>query len=291
MKKVVILGAGLGGQLATIAIKRACPDCEITLIGPSTGFPKGLFYFNEKIEGVAERPISIEYSKSGDCSWEEYQYKSRGESLSQETSSKSSLSKAEKGVKETGYLFNLNNNCLNNLESYCTRIFQNCTSINFNRKVVEYKVDGYRYRCEVNYDYLVSTLPYHIFRKLSGRLDISLESKPIYLREFRFNKFKNPLSLTEKVSVEYNCDLSDPIYRKSSYYDSEGNLLVVSEESLTKFDGARKLVPGKILPNSNILSLETDSVKIYGRYAKWDYHYLVTDTYKDAYEFGLSLRS
>lgn len=290
MKKVVILGAGLGGQLATVAIKRACPDCEVTLIGPSTEFPKGLFYFNDKIEGIAERPVSIEYSKLGDCSWEEYQYKSRGEFLSQESSNKSSLSKAEKGTKEIGYLFNLENNCLNNLESYCTRVFQNCTSINFNDKIVECNVSTY-FREVFNYDYLISTLPCHIFCRLSGRSDIPLESKPIYLREFRFNKFTDPLSLTEKVNVEYNCDLSNPIYRKSSYYDSEGNLLVVSEESLTKFDGARKLVPGKILPNSNIPNLETDFVKIYGRYARWDYHYLVTDTYKDAYKFGLSLRS
>lgn len=294
--KVVVLGSGLSGKLSVLALHRSFPECEVTLVGPESDFPCGLFYFNEKIPGVAEREITVSYSKFGDCSWEDYQLKSRGVRLPVSSSSKSSLYKAEKELTEVGYSLNTENNELDEVNKYCTRIYS------FARVVDQYNnllvcQDG---TC-LKYDYLISTIPLPNFLKMLGIYFDDFKYKPIYVRNTFFTTYsdrskysKNPNNILEKTSridIKYNCSKEDLVYRTSTYYDSFGRTTVVSEESLEEIDDFdQKLIPGKIIP-TDVPEVYSSNIKIFGRYAKWEYHYLVTDTYRDAYEFGLSLRS
>lgn len=294
--RVVVLGSGLSGKLSVLALHRSFPECEVTLVGPESNFPYGLFYFNEKIQRVADKEITVSYSKFGDCSWEDYQFKSRGVRLPVSSSSKSSLYKAEEGLTETGYRLNIENNELDEVNKYCTRIYS------FAKVVDQYNnllvcQDG---TC-LKYDYLISTIPLPKFLKMLGIYFDDFKYKPIYVRNTFFTTYsdrskysKNPNNILEKTSridIEYNCSKEDPVYRTSTYYDSLGRTIVVSEESLEEIDNFdQKLIPGKIIP-TNVPELYSPNIKIFGRYAKWEYHYLVTDTYRDAYEFGLSLSS
>lgn len=278
-KRVVVLGAGIGGQLAARGIKDTYPDLEVILIGEVNSTTHGLFYFNERIPGVAERRVPVTYSTVGDGAIQDYQKKSRGEvNESVKVSSFDKIGKTEIGYLTDG---NISLSGIYNLPFMAEEI--DLVSKTVNTCFVN-----------VNYDILISTIPLPTFFKIGGFIDHndmykkSFKWKPVF-EKVTSNPFQSG-DITE-IKVFYDTDPSSVFYRHTSYYCGDQISRMVSE-SITDFKGYDSVLPmGKIIPSEFISECVVASERLYnnvkfcGRYARWEYHYLVSDTYKDAINF------
>lgn len=314
--RVVILGAGIGGKLAAVGIKNKFPEYEVTLVGPESKEPSGLFYFNEKIPGIAEKEVKVSYDVSSvneggsifcrEDVFRNYQIKSRGT-----YSPSAKISSFDKvGTTETGYFmdddFDLSD--INWIKDTCDSIFTKKNN-GFN-SIITHKGKV----CD--YDKLISTIPFNILYSMIFRTDIvkSLKSTPVYVVEVTSSEYD--YRDISKINVIYDVS-EDKFYRHSLYYNKYGTYVKISSETIIDItdqdDWAalalpskankvvkKKLSPGKIIPDEIVVKNPKDlsdvevtadtveeltGIRILGRYARWDYHYLVTDTYKDAISF------
>lgn len=283
VKKVVVLGAGIGGILAARGIKDKFPEMSVTLVGPRQDNDRpGLFYFNKKIPRIAEKEIDVEYNLVGEGSVVDYQLKSRGHFDHSVT--KSSFNNVGKKVK--GYLLSSDIN-LEDIE--CISSFSSSVDLK-NQKVV----------CGetlLTYDLLVSTIPLSNFLNLISYSESELKALkeifishccPVYQKVSGYDFVDD--SQINKINVFY--DLSDSkYYRHSSYYNGSDIVKMISESIDPSCSYDKIAQPGKIVPSStlsklveNIESLN-NNVILCGRYARWDYHYTVDQTYEDAIKF------
>ena len=289
--KVIILGEGVGGKLAAQGIASKYPYVDVTLIGPETKAPSGLFYFNEEVPGIAEKPVKVTYSSIGeltDNSFVDYQIKSRGYyDPSVKISSFDKIGKAE-----TGYLLNTDFNL-----SGVNWIKDECERVDLISKKVFVKNIGGNLRAifGMSYDLLISTIPLNTFvGSLGGsseKIESMMEYQPVYVKEMKVPSNKE----IEEIVVHYDLT-SSPYYRHSSYYSAGREIVEMRAETIkTITDYTKKLYPGKIVKSSvkgsqiyclaDNIEKANPCIRILGRYARWDYHYLVTDTYRDALEF------
>ena len=280
MSKVIVVGAGIGGQLISKSLKNCYGDkLDITLIGKVDNRPRpGLFYFDHKIPKICDKEVVVSYEMIGDGDLKSYQIKSRGYYSSEMKNS--SFNNIGKSI--TGYLmsdeFNLNG---------IKRITQDVDKVLHDDNLVVVNNKSYRY------DFLIMTTPLNVTIHLmygdvfNDKLG-TLAYKPVYQKITGFKDI--PDSEIDSMKVFY--DLSDSnFYRHTSYYNQEDIVKMISE-SITKFDGANVVAyPGKIIPNE----FATDfvgrveelypQVKLLGRYARWDYHYLISNSVDDAISF------
>lgn len=277
-KTVVVVGAGIGGQLAARGIKDNYPDHEVVLVGKICPTAHGLFYFNEKIPGVAEQEIKVTYGLLGEGSMEDYQMKSRGEvSGDVKVSSFDKVGKVDVGYMTDGEI------PLDGIKL----IEENALRIDLDTRKVQ--LDSSK---DVYYDYLVSTVPLKAFLFLTNstveNLIDQFKSQPVYEKITQSNLIED--APIDQIKVFY--DLSDShFYRHSSYYHGDDIVRMVSE-TIKEFEGYDDVArPGKIIPSERLTEFVTRTEEKYGnlilcgRYARWDYHYLVSDTYRDAVEF------
>lgn len=273
-REIVVIGAGLGGQIAARGIKDNYPEDHVTLVGnPVTEFP-GLFYFNDKIPGVAEKEVKVSYQIVGEGSLEDYQKKSRG--TFESTITESSFSKVGKTV--TGYALNHRRVDLSDI----LNILCNVVEIRLNSREIILE-DGQ----ELKYDKLVSTVPLNVFLSLS-KIEMSpSEFKYTPVNEKVVQTLDSDFSEVTKVVVYYDLTESK-YYRHSHYYIGDSIYKSVSETVREDESCTSTIYPGKIIP-SRLLSLYVASIEcnypevaLCGRYARWSYHYLVSDTYHDA---------
>lgn len=271
--KVLVLGAGLGGQMITSYLKQEFPSLNITCIGKKDSRRPGLFYFNERIPGICDKEIQVTYDKLGTGSFEDYQVKSRG--VVDPSIKTSSFSNVGKTV--TGYL----QSCETSLETVPVMIDE----INLVDKYVKAEDQVFYY------DYLISTIPLKIFLKCCHMFtpDLSDEFKQMPVYQFKVGQ---DFCDTDITSVKVFYDTTDSVfYRTTSYYVGDEVASVVSE-SIIDFAGRTSVcVPGKILPSQlltdRVKQLEQDypEIKLCGRYARWDYHYTIDKSCFDAYRF------
>lgn len=287
-KKIVVLGAGIGGMLAARGIKDKFPNFEVTLIGPEDKNERpGLFYFNQKIPGICEREIDVTYEMVGEGSLQDYQVKSRGYSDSNMIIS--SFRNVGKTVK--GYLVNKEIS----LESI-QRVVGTVTSLNlFGRQVF-----AENFPSSFTFDYLISTIPLKVLLKIivnaSGSLsgvDLKLfedefKCTPVYQKIAGFQKVSD--NHIDSIKVFYDLSNSE-FYRHSSYYHGDNITRMVSE-SIKEFEDYDSVAyPGKITPSKKLTGIVAyledrfSCLRICGRYARWDYHYLVDQTYFDSIKF------
>lgn len=282
-KKVVILGAGIGGVLAARGVKDKFPEMSVTLVGPRQDNDRpGLFYFNKKIPRIAEKEVDVEYCLIGEGTVADYQLKSRG--YFDHSVTKSSFSNVGKKVK--GYLLSSDIN-LEDIE--CVPMFSSSVDLK-NQKV---DCGG----TLLTYDLLVSTIPLSNFLNLISYSESELRAlKVVFTNHFRpvcqktsgYSLIDD--SQVDRINVFY--DLSDSkYYRHSSYYNGQDIVKMVSESIDSSCDYDKVTYPGKIVPSvtlsrlvENIESLN-NNVILCGRYARWDYHYTVDQTYEDAIKF------
>ena len=287
-KKIVVLGAGIGGMLAARGIKDKFPDFEVTLIGPEDKNERpGLFYFNQRIPGICEREINVIYEMVGEGSLQDYQVKSRGYSDSNMITS--SFKNVGKTVK--GYLVNKEIS----LEGI-QRVVGTVTSLNlFGRQV-----SVANFPSAFTFDYLISTIPLSVLLKVVVNASGSLSGVDLKLfeDEFKFTPVYQKVSGFQKVSdnhidsIKVFYDLSSSeFYRHSSYYHGDNITRMVSESIKELEDYDSVAYPGKITPSKKLTGIVAyledrfSCLKICGRYARWDYHYLVDQTYFDSIKF------
>lgn len=275
--RVIVAGAGIGGKIISYGLSKESKNLEVILIGKDNQVRPGLFYFNEKIDEICEKEINVTYSSVGDGSFESYQIKSRG-ILSDDVKT-SSFGNIGKTVK--GYLLSSEIN-LNNI----VRVNENIDSIDlFNKKV---KVGSI---C-INFDYLISTVPLKTFINLvdpvlCDKLSKEFKYMPVY--QYCLGEDIKDCNIDE-INVKY--DLTESQFYRHSTYLNRGHVLSIVSESITDFRGKSSVsYPGKIIPSNQLTdtvkSIEEgfDYIKLCGRYARWDYHYLVSQSYYDAINF------
>lgn len=279
---IVVLGSGLSGEVIAEGLSNKFPRNDIYLIGESGSKDNsGLFYFNRKIPGIAEKPVEVVYESVGSGSFSDYQKKSRG--FCDKSITTSSFDKI--GKHEIGYLGKTGQGSYRTKMRFI-RILSNASSINLDEnKVVT--VSG----SVIKYDRLISTVPLNIFMDLAGydssEVKGEFRSTPVYQM---IAESKKEYSV-KKIKVFY--DLSDSIfYRHSSYYNEDEEVVKMISESIVDFKEKNKVcIPGKIFPSSVLSSFVENienvykNVKLCGRYARWDYHYLVDQSYFDAIQF------
>lgn len=278
-KNIIVIGAGVGGQLAAYGIAREFPAYKVLLIGPKTDNPKGLFYFNREIPGLNMRRIPVNYELIGEGSLDDYQVKSRGyKSNKLSTSSFNHI-----GKEVDGYLLESDSILLSNISQLHTSIDlidrEKSKIITTENEII-------------SYDYLISTIPLISFIRTSElpviftQLSQKFYYNPVYIRTTNYSEDQ-----VSKILVRY--DLTDSIfYRHSIYSNSEDEVIRTEEESIIDFeDKTTTMFPGKIVPShtlSEYVSQVEDkypNIKLCGRYARWDYHYTVDQTYYDSLEF------
>ena len=291
-RTIVVLGAGIGGKVVALGIKWKYPKNKVVLVGPESNSPEGLFYFNRKIPGISMYPVEVDYRQEGcpDNPMEVYQKKSRGEY--DPKVKVSSLSKV--GTTEIGYFLDRSINW-QLLDAGVIWIKENVTSINFSSKKVRTDHD------EGTYDDLISTIPFNVLVKLIYDYDISpqLKYQPIYVKKDIYDDYL----VIDRIIVTY--DLTDsPYYRISSYQgyiDLSDDKVTVEKtsESINKVDDTCiAMYPGKIIPSDlyieragRRIKIDAETIeklfdfKIVGRYARWDYHYTVDQSYYDTIEY------
>lgn len=311
-KVLAVIGAGHSGRIIARTAVDMYPELDVYLIGPESQGQEGLFYVNEKIPGIAEKPIKVEYGfikpmyLSDLDAKESYIRKTRGDCFNPfQVDVKSIISSIDKvGTKEVGYTFNEDLDFYKDI-SYINR---NCTDIYLKQRSISVE-DFWR---PIRYDYLIVTTPYFITAKLIrdfGKLSVKgCDCSPIYVSSGI--KDKEGFSPTfNKIRVTYDCDPQSHIYRRNEYVsDSDPDFHVswnvLEAMSLPKFDDKREYSevklgkiknPGKrpkvLIEELNqkefdLIDLEEKCpIKFLGRFARWDYHYLVTDSYKDGMNF------
>jgi len=274
MCNVVILGAGIGGQVIAKALSDKHPSLEVFLVGVKDSKTAGLFYLNEKIEGVTDKEIDITYDKIGNGTIEDYEKKSRGCSIGKSVTS--SFNKV--GSSEKGYLIS------SDLSGSYLNIERNAEEVDLvNKEVI------LQDKITVKYDYLISTVPLKVFLRLIHIVPpFDFWSSPVYVTEIKKKKNKDDF---DSIKVVYDTDPDTMYYRYNHYY-KEGKLVKTTAESLED-SGIYTDVHygGKIVPNEVIssyvegLEFENPEIKLCGRFARWDYHYLISDSYKDSIKF------
>ena len=285
-KNIVIVGAGVGGQVAARGIKDMVKDAyDVFLIGPEDNHRTGLFYFNKKIPGICEREIPVVYDMISSGSFEDYQKKSRG--YSDPSMGQSFFGKI--GGRSKGYLLNSDKIDMKGIN----RVFGTVESINPLDKKVNFD------DClSLDYDYLIVTVPLMVFMRLLtpstiiGGRDFSQEFKfsPVYTK---IRGMEVPESMIDCIRVFYDMSPADEskFYRHSSYY-SQGFIVKMISESIIDFEGKDQVAPlGKIKPSKVLTNFVSEiesnfmDIKICGRYARWEYHYTVDQTYEDVINF------
>lgn len=272
---VVVLGCGIGGKIISKGLKLKYPELEVFLIGEDSPLSPGLFYFNKKIDNICDKEVIVNYSLLGEGSLEEYQRKSRG--LSNSNLKVSSFNLVGQSVK--GYLLN-NQFSLSGVK----RVNSNASKVSLSENFVRTQ-DG----ITIKYDYLINTVPLNIFSRLIGqfeKVEGKFEWSPVY--QFSAGKFSNSI---DEIKVQYDLREEVVFYRHSTYL-SKGKVVKVVSESIKDFDGRNSvMVPGKIIPREfltdyvNSLENQFNNLKICGRYARWDYHYTVDQSYYDSVNF------
>lgn len=285
-KKIVVLGAGIGGMLAARGIKDKFPNFEVTLIGPEDKNERpGLFYFNQKIPGICEREIDVTYEMVGDGSLQDYQIKSRGYSDSNMiTSSFKNVGKTVKGYLVSKQI---------SLTGIC-RVVGNVTSINlFSKKLKVSDIPT-----EFSFDYLISTIPLSVFLNIFPDATMHGIDLKLFKDEFKFTPVYQKIvgskevsdDLIDSIKVFYDLSNSE-FYRHSSYYHGDNITKMVSESIKEFSDYDSVAYPGKITPSKKLTGIVAyledrfSCLRICGRYARWDYHYLVDQTYFDSIKF------
>lgn len=289
-KKILILGAGMSGLTIAAGLGRKFGDCcDIILVGPdSKGLLPGLFYYNTEIPGICDKEIQVDYdvvrdlreSPDSEEMFKLYQLKSRG--VYDDKVKTSSLSLVGKSVK--GYLPSVDLTASPNV----TRCYDTVTFIDFDSKkvVTDSKV--------LEYDFLVVTIPLKVLMQLalkdkSKSYDLEFKSKSIPIYQSVISD--DPAAPFDKIMIYYDLHENSVFYRHSSFMFN-GKVTKLVSESIRPFEGFQSTIyPGKILP-SNELRAYVDSVTtrytnvgIFGRYARWDYHYTVDQSYFDAMNF------
>lgn len=273
----VVLGAGVGGQIVAKTVKNS--DYDVTLTGPEASDPGGLFYLSKRIPGVSSHKVVTTYRSDTPVDVESsirYQIKSRG--TYDKKVKVSSLSKV--GTSEEGYI-------LDSIDiSGVVRISQKCKFIDLDNQYILVE-DSDR---PIFYDRLISTIPVNEFFKLSEDEDItsSLAYQPIHLIEEQFEVLDTKVT---SIITEYDLSSSD-IYRRSWYCNKSGKTIKSSYEAIVPLPfETRIMYPGKILPSDKVLEMINDieqkypNVKLLGRYARWDYHWMINQTYSEAKKF------
>lgn len=277
MKKstVVVLGCGIGGKIVSKGLISKYPELDIFLIGEESLTSPGLFYFNKEIEGVCDKEISVDYGLLGEGSLEDYQKKSRG--FSSKDLKISSFNLVGKSVK--GYLLNSEFNL-----SGVKRIKSNAVRVDLANRLVRTQND-----ITIRYDYLINTVPLNIFSRLIGRT-LKVEGMFEYTPVYQFSAGESSDDIDE-IKVQYDLREDVVFYRHSTYL-SKGGVVKVVSESIKDFDGRNSImIPGKIVPSKfltnyvNALENQFNNLKICGRYARWDYHYTVDQSYYDSVDF------
>lgn len=272
MCNVVILGAGIGGQVIAKTLSEKHPSLEVFLVGTKDNRTTGLFYLNEKIEGVTDKEINITYDKIGNGTIEDYEEKSRGCSIGKDATS--SFNKV--GSSEKGYLIS------SDLSGSYTNIKRNAIEVDLYSKEVVLQD-----KIIIKYDYLISTIPLKAFMTLIHVTPpFEFKSSPVYVTET--SKSKEDY---DSIKVVYDTDPKSVYYRYNHYYN--GNKLIKTTAESLKDNGIHTNVHygGKIVPDEVIssyvegLEFENPEIKLCGRFARWEYHYLISDSYKDSMKF------
>lgn len=294
-KRLVIVGSGNSGLICARAAKDRYPELEVILVGPESKEQDGLFYFNSPIPGIAEREVKVSYDYVGpNISLSElksiYQLKTRG--CTSEDVSKIVSSFDKVGTSELGYRLN------SGLDLKKDIIYHNttCQWISLTNNFIVINDD-----LVISYDYLFVTTPYPVTARLLvefGEMKVKdCVCSPIYVSSNQ----KEEKDFT-RIIVTYNCYPDQPVYRSSQYIsDIRGVCVNSSVESTSPLsENYRKVSLGKIVnlgtrPSCfsrtarrtfDLLDLEKIyPIKFLGRFARWDYHYLVNDSYNDAMKF------
>lgn len=277
--KVVVIGSGVGGQLVSYGIKEKFSNYDVILVGPDVSSKEsaGLFYFNRKIPNICDREIRVSYDLIGDGTLENYQIKSKG--FSDSTLTTSSFNNI--GETVSGYILTKNLT-----RSDITRYKDFVKFIDLNGRSIILGDDT-----KISYDYLISTIPLNVFINVCNHGGRSYRSEFKYRPVYQFTAGKVDRGRVSSIKVKY--DLTDSIfYRHSTYLDGHEEVLWMSSESIVDFANETSVMsPGKIVP-SEILSKYVaevegrySNVKLCGRYARWDYHYTVDQSYYDSIEF------
>lgn len=288
MKVIAVLGAGIGGQVISESLSREYPNDKVILIGKKVNSSFGLFYLNKEIPGITGKSFKVEYCKLGDGTFDDYQKKSRGESIN--SIKTSSFDKV--GNFENGYLLNKDFG----KSKHYTSVEGNAVKVNLSSQSIDTDDE---WHTRVNYDELISTVPLKVFLQITNLTGIDPS-------EFKYQKVYEKVTppwLVGKFedtfdSMKVFYDTTDSIYyRHNSYYKGD-NLVKMTSESIIEDDSATSVHPyGKIIPsekiNNYVNQLEEfyPNVKLCGRYSRWDYHYLITDSYVDAKKFIKSRRN
>lgn len=284
-KRVVVVGAGIGGKLAARGIKNKFPEFEVFLVGPEDCNERpGLFYFNHEIPGICEKKIEVTYGLVGKGTMKDYQIKSRGYFDSRMVNS--SFKNIGKTVE--GYLVNREINFED-----INRVVGEVSLIDLDQKFL-YIQDSLR----LKFDYVIVTVPLKVLLKIVKSEDplginfddINKEFKctPVYQKIAGFQKVSD--NHVDSIKVFYDLS-SSGFYRHSSYYHGDRITRMVSESILEFEEYDLISYPGKITPSHrlteivNTIEKKFDCIKICGRYARWDYHYLVDQTYFDSVSF------
>lgn len=275
--RVIVAGAGIGGKIISYGLSKEFSNLDVILVGEENAVRPGLFYFNQKIKDIAEKEIKVSYSIIGEGSLNDYQKKSRGV-----VSGDVKLSSFNHiGETVNGYLLSSDIDL-----SGVRRINKNIDDIDlFDRKI---RVGD---TC-LDFDFLISTIPLKTFFQLidSGLCEeTAREFKYLPVYQYQVGDIINDKDINE-INVKY--DLTDSQFYRHSSYLSEGEVKSIVSESITDFEGRTSVsYPGKIIPSSVLsnyvsgIESSFNYVKLCGRYARWDYHYLVDQSYYDALNF------
>ena len=272
--KLVVLGAGIGGRVISKYLKNKYSDkLDILLVSKECKLPKDLFYFDSKIEGVAEREISVRYDLNGERDINKFIVKSKG-NISDKFNENLTTSFDKVGTTEKGYLLNED---LDEVD-----IPYNATKINTLCKWID--LDNNE---RINFDLLISTIPLPIFIKLNYNPNLSGFR---FINSDLFEKVETFSSEEDFNRIEVVYDTTDSEFYRISHFFKDDTLIKTVSETLSENSDYVKVSPGKISrlkeADNYIKTSETlFNVKFCGRYARWDYHYLVTTSVKDAEDY------
>lgn len=284
-KRVVVVGAGIGGKLAARGIKNKFPEFDVFLVGPEDCNERpGLFYFNRKIPGICEKKVEVTYGLVGEGTMKDYQIKSRG--YFDRRMVNSSFKNIGKTVE--GYLVNREISFED-----INRIVGEVSFIDLEQRFLYIQKS-----LRLDFDYVIVTVPLKVLLKIMSHENLDGVNLDDIVKEFKCAPVYQKVAGFQKVSdnhidsIKVFYDLSSSgFYRHSSYYHGDCITRMVSE-SIHEFEEYDLIsYPGKITPSIrlteivNTIEERFDCIKICGRYARWSYHYLVDQTYFDSISF------
>ena len=284
-KVVVVIGAGVSGQLSAYSVKKNFPDYKVVLVGPedSSESRPGLFYLSQRVDGLCLNQIPVSYDKIGDGTFEDYQRKSRGSEYSRKTISTSSFDLIGKTVD--GFILRKPADL-----SGVLRIYENVKKVDYDSQIVVPDCG-----VAIKYDYVIVTTPLQITTQIDScgcKFSVSrsdFKSLPVYQKVTGIENFD--IELVDKINVFYDLSKSSDFYRHSSYYFKGTIVKMISESIIPIEDYSSILYPGKIVPNKDLTDYVNFVENFYGnvlycgRYSRWDYHYLAEQSYFDTLKF------